>query len=448
MRMRMNHLRDSYNKFISRYKLFGIEKEFQNLGSINGPAVPDWLPGETIYEIYVRAFSEEGTFEGVRKNINRILDLGIRAVWFMPIYPIGIRDRKGSKGCPYAIRDYFTVNPEYGTEQDFRNLIADLHKNNIRVIIDMVANHVSPDYIYLEKQPDLIQRDSTGYPMRAVKEWRDVVDLDYSNPETRKHMLEVMKFWVREFNVDGYRCDVAGMVPLDFWEIAVKELRKLKPDFYMLAEWDRTELHREVFNSTYDWILYNLWCDISKGKADIKEIIEWLDVKTNSYPQNSFFLRFLENHDKNRSVSIFKGELIYPFMTMLFALDGIPLLYNGQEIGASHYSSLFEKETIQWDLGNKNLWHVFKELIDLRRKKVSMFSNEYEFFEPDTNENVICFVKGEKDRLLVLVNLGKTVVDLSFLKLKKIEIQNVLFNTHSDAITDQLAPYQALIAEM
>ena len=341
-----------YNKFIEKYLIFGIESDFHDCNYIAGPSIPNWIETQTIYEIYVRAFSKEGTFNGVEKNLTKIQSLGIDVIWFMPIYPIGKIKRKGTLGCPYSVQDYFNVNSEYGTNADFKNLVAMAHNLGMRVIIDLVVNHVAHDYAGFKKYPEIALRDKSGNPTRKVADWSDVVDLDYSNKTTWNHVLDIMRYWIEEFDIDGFRCDVAGLVSTEFWEWAMPQIQSLKKDIFMLAEWESPLLHKKVFHATYDWILYCIMLDVVKGKTAASDIAKWIETKNNVYPKNSLFLRFLENHDKVRAAKMFKEEQLSALLVLIFSIDGLPLIYNGQEIGVKHYPSLFDKETIDWE--NKN----------------------------------------------------------------------------------------------
>ncbi|MEJ2543858.1 MAG: alpha-amylase family glycosyl hydrolase, partial [Calditrichaceae bacterium] len=276
--MKINY-QNIYNKFIKKYHIFGIESEFYNCSNIVGPAIPEWIIGQVIYEIYVRAFSKEGTFKGIQDNLERVKSLGIDIVWFMPIYPIGKIRRKGSLGCPYSVQDYFNVNPEYGSNSEFKNLIETAHDLGMRVILDLVINHVSHDYVGFEKHPEIALRDKNGNPTRKVADWSDVIDLDYSNRSTWHHVLDIMQYWIKEFDIDGYRCDVAGLVPTEFWEWAVPQIQSLKKDIFMLAEWESPLLHKKIFHSTYDWIFYSIILDVINGKTPVNDIADWIETK-------------------------------------------------------------------------------------------------------------------------------------------------------------------------
>jgi cyclomaltodextrinase / maltogenic alpha-amylase / neopullulanase len=255
-----------FKAIIAKNKIYGIEDRFFDLSKETGASVPSWVEGQTLYEVFVRNFSSSVNFDGVRRRLQTIKDLGVNILWLMPIYPIGQLKRKGLLGSPYAVRDFYAVNPEYGSKQDFKSLVEDIHALDMRVIIDMVPNHVAPDYVELTKHPELLRRNSRGEPDRLISDWTDIVDLDYTSQSTRKHTLDIMQYWISEFAIDGYRVDVAGMVPLEFWEWAIPQLRQIKPELYLLAEWESPLLHRVGFTSTYDWTWHSLMLKVLKGR--------------------------------------------------------------------------------------------------------------------------------------------------------------------------------------
>lgn len=433
-----------FHETVDSLTLFGIERNFYDLSSGSGPEAPSWLDGATLYEIYVRAFSREGTFTAVRERLPELRDLGVSVLWLMPVYPIGREERKGRMGSPYAVRDYFTVNPEYGTEEDFKSLVQEAHRLGLKLLLDMVANHVAPDYQAHGTVDDILQRDDSGRPQRRIAEWSDVIDLDYSKEQTRRHMLQVMQHWIEKFDVDGFRCDVAGMVPLDFWEWAVPQLKKVKADIFLLAEWESPLLHKNTFHATYDWSLYELMKLVHTGKLPARRLAEWIELKNDTYPQNAVFLRFLENHDKARAAETF-GAALLPFLVFIFTIDGLPLIYNGQEIGAKAYVNLFEKEEIDWQQRSTSVYKAFKKLISLRKEYKMLWSREYRFKFVPRVPDLLYMDRGKDRALYVLLNFGAREVDLTGLKLPV--AGKVLFNTDRLWNGQTLRPFQALIMD-
>ena len=426
----------------------GVERTFMNLGAESGPQNPDWVRGLTLYEIYVRAFSGQGTFNGVTERLPELKRLGVDAIWLMPIYPIGKDHRKGTLGSPYAIRDYFNVNPEYGSKQDFKRLVEQAHALNMRVLIDMVPNHVAPDFVGLQSQPHLIKRDAQGQPLRKVQDWTDIADLDYSKKETREFMAKVMKFWIEAFDVDGYRCDVAGLVPLDFWQWVIPQLREIKPDFYLLAEWESPRLHRSGFNSTYDWSTLRLLRNVLNGEVGAELLADWILTKTAIYPQNSLPLRFLENHDLPRSRCTFQDERLFAALTFIFSLHGIPLIYNGQEIGADKQPSLFEKEAIDWSARNERVYETVRQLAALRKKEKTLQGAQYLFYDASLSRGVLAFDKGNQLRVLINLTDQKQPLEQNWLS----DVQSIAFDSQKAgrgmSSAEVLEPYQAIIVKI
>ncbi|MCU0990130.1 MAG: alpha-amylase family glycosyl hydrolase [Xanthomonadales bacterium] len=230
---------------------------------------PEWSRDAVIYQINTRQFTPEGTFDAAATQLPRLRELGVDILWLMPVQPIGEKNRKGSLGSPYSIRDYVGVNPEFGDLDSLKRFVAAAHEHGFRVILDWVANHTAWDNPLLEQHPEWYARDWKGdfYPPPWT-DWSDVVTLDYDQPGLRHYMTEAMKWWVSEVGMDGFRADVAGFVPLDFWENLRAELDAIRPVF-MLAEWEQRDLHARAFDMTYAWGFYNTLHNIAQGKADV-----------------------------------------------------------------------------------------------------------------------------------------------------------------------------------
>ncbi|HYY56094.1 MAG TPA: alpha-amylase family glycosyl hydrolase, partial [Pyrinomonadaceae bacterium] len=228
-------------------------------------SVPAWAQDGVIYEIYPRAFSASGDFRGITARLDELKNLGVDILWLMPIHPVGQEKKKGSIGSPYAVRDYYAINPDYGTKEDLRRLVSEAHRRGMKVIIDIVANHTSWDSVMM-KEPDFYTRDTSGKILPPVADWADVADLNYTNPRLRDYMIDVLKFWLREYDLDGFRCDVAGMVPTDFWERARTELEKIKRDIVMLAEWHEPDLLVKAFDLDYSWPLHAALTEVVMGQ--------------------------------------------------------------------------------------------------------------------------------------------------------------------------------------
>ncbi|MBA2736112.1 MAG: alpha-amylase, partial [Pyrinomonadaceae bacterium] len=218
----------------------------------NARQSPDWVKDAVIYEIFPRQYSQKGDFNSITADLDRLKNLGVTVLWLMPIHPIGQEKKKGTIGSPYAVKDYYAVNPDYGTATDLKRLISESHKRGMKVIIDIVANHTAWDSVMM-KNPAFYTKNDKGVIIPPVPDWADVADLNYDNAELRKYMIEMLKTWIREYDLDGFRCDVAGFIPTDFWETARAEVDKIKPDTIWLAEWESPDLLVKAFDLDYSW---------------------------------------------------------------------------------------------------------------------------------------------------------------------------------------------------
>ena len=235
---------------------------------------PEWSKNSVIYEVNVRQYTPEGTFAAFEKHLPELKKLGVDILWLMPINPIGVKNRKGSLGSYYSVKDYKAVNPEFGTEKDLKNLVSKAHEMGMHVIIDWVANHTAWDNVWVKPHPDFFTKDSSGNFVPPIADWGDVIDLNYDNKELWKYMIDAMKYWITNCNIDGFRCDVAAMVPIDFWIEARKELTETKKDIFMLAEADESYLHR-AFDMTYNWPLKDLMHEVSIGKKNADDLVKF-----------------------------------------------------------------------------------------------------------------------------------------------------------------------------
>jgi glycosidase len=309
--------------------------------------------------------------------LNHIQDLGVDIIWLMPIYPIGKKGRKGSMGSPYAVRDLRKINPDYGNESDLKSLVDDIHNRGMKIILDIVPNHAALDNHLIESHPDWFVQDEQGQFTRKEKEWSDTIDFNYSHPEMRRYMLETLLHWIKEFDIDGYRCDVAGRVPYDFWQEAWHIVRQVKPDIYLLAEWEDPEILLSGFHSDFGWTEYHSLVGIREGRLRTAESLNIIQEIEDNYPRNHLRLRFLENHDERRSMDLIGAQAIEAYATLLFTLPGLPLMYAGQEIGELRTPSLFEKSNIQWEQGDLSLLKMYQKLINLRKSHSCFTEGSY-----------------------------------------------------------------------
>ena len=378
------------------------------------PARPtrDWVRDGVVYEIYTRAFSQQGDFNGITARLDNLKELGVTILWLMPIHPIGQEKKKGTIGSPYAVRDYYGINPDYGTKADLQRLIAEAHRRGMKVIIDIVANHTSWDSV-LMKHPEFYKRDASGkitYPY----DWFDIAALNYTSKELRVYMIDMLKHWIREFDLDGFRCDVAGEVPTDFWERARLELERIKPDIFMLAEAHKAELLLKAFDADYSWPLHSAMTEVMHGHKGASEIRTVWEAETRQWPRNSLHLRFSDNHDERRAIARFGERAALAASALVFTLDGIPLLYNGMEVGDTTESgapALFEKLPIFWPIAERRpeFPRFYKQIATLRRESSAARRGSLEWVRNSDESRVVTYLRRtNNEELLVAINLSST----------------------------------------
>lgn len=296
--------------------------------------VVDWVRDGVIYEVWERAFSPSGDFNGITARLDDLKKTGVDILWLMPVNPIGVKGKKGTIGSPYAVRDYYGINPAYGAKDDLKRLVREAHSRGMKVIVDVVFNHSAWDNTLVTQHPDYYHRDAKGnitYP----EDWSDVAWLDYSKPEVRTYIEDVMKYWIREYDLDGLRCDVAHMIPTEFWEQARAELDKLKPGLFMLAEAEEPSQMVKAFDSDYAWeMLHAIRDSIERTKPATTVRDTWLNERKR-FPQGTLPMRISDDHDETRAVVGLGEKGALAAQTIVFTLDGIPLVYNGMEVGDS-----------------------------------------------------------------------------------------------------------------
>ena len=359
------------------------------------------LENSVVYEMNVRQYTPEGTFAAAQQELPRLQELGIDILWLMPIHPIGVKERKGTLGSYYAIADYKAVNPEFGTMADFENFLAEAHKLGFRVILDCVANHTSPDAKWINECPaDWYMRDSLGNTV-VNYDWYDIAELNYDKREVWDAMADQMRFWM-EKGVDGFRCDMACEVPLEFWQETISALRADYPGMYMLAEGEEPKLHSlSGFNSSYAWELHHMLNDIAQGKKNIPELLEYIDKDAERHPAdslNAFRLMFTSNHDENSWAGTeFErmGDAAKLMAVLTFTLpNGQPLIYTGQEMGWNKRFEFFEKDPIPaWE--KNEYFDFYKGLIKIRHENPALAAgkNGGKFEVVSAEDSVLVFTR-------------------------------------------------------
>ena len=403
--------------------------EVENTTEI-APITDSALESAIIYEANIRQYSQEGTFEAFTRDIPKLKELGVKVIWLMPIFPISEAKRKATQelmvediqdpqerekylGSYYAVANFREINPEFGTIEDFRNLLQTAHDNDIYVILDWVPNHTGWDHVWISEHPDFYTKNAEGEitdPLNADGTpvgWNDVADLDYSNQELRRTMIEDMKYWVREEGIDGFRCDMAGMVPTEFWDQAIPELRAEK-DIFMLAEWDNPELTRNnLFEMAYGWETHHLLNAIAKGEKNVHDLDNHMNHLADKWSGGGFLMNFLTNHDENSWAGTIRermGDASEVMLAMTYCLPGMPLIYSGQEYDLDHRLKFFEKDSIPKE--KAIMWPLLEKLGSIKNNEpaLSGAKDPGSYTRLNSNsENVFAFKREKDDNVVVFV---------------------------------------------
>ncbi len=373
--------------------------------------VADWIKSGVIYEINPRSFSATGDFRGIEQRLDYLKDLGVTILWLMPIHPVGQVKKKGSLGSAYAVKDYYAIDPSYGTKEDLKRLVGEAHQRGLKVIIDIVANHTAWDSV-LMKHPEFYKKDAKGNIIPPDPDWTDVAGLDYQSSELRAYMTGMLKYWLKEFDLDGFRCDVASGVPTDFWENARAELTKIKPDIIMIAEANKPELLTKAFDLDYAWPFHSTLTNVLENGAPAQAIISNWSAERERYPKGALEMRFSDDHDEKRAIVRFGERGALAASALVFTMDGVPLLYNGMEVGDTAESTapaLFEKLPVFWQISERrsNFLPFYKQLIALRRGHPALEQGETEWVGNSAPERVLTyFRRGGGEEYFVAINVS------------------------------------------
>ncbi len=401
---------------------------------------PSWSVNTTIYEVNVRQYTPEGTFKAFSSSLPKLKEMGIGILWFMPINPIGVLNRKGSLGSYYSVQDYTAVNPEFGTLEDFKSVVKQAHDLDMHVIIDWVANHTSWDNIWTKTHPDFFTKDRNGKFVSPVADWSDVIDLNYDNKELWNYMRDAMKFWIKDCNIDGFRCDVAEMVPLGFWKWVRPQLDSIKTVF-MLAEGSLPELH-QAFDMTYNWRLKDLFVDCAKGNKSATDFYEYFSKEKFEYPFDSYRMVFTSNHDENTWQGTDRerfGDAAETFAILSCVVPGMPLIYSGQEAGLSKRLNFFEKDLINWD--SNVMRNYYSLLLNAKNENKALWNGADggALQKLSVNDgNVFAFIR-EKDnnKVISIFNLSKEEKQFTIISSKLNGSYKNLFTDHFETLTSQ-----------
>jgi glycosidase len=382
-----------------------------------------WTRNASIYEVNIRQYTPEGTITAFEKQLPRLKKMGVKILWIMPVQPIGVRNRKGTMGSYYSIKDYTAVNPEFGTQTDFNAMVKSAHRLGMKVILDWVANHTAWDHAWTTAHPDWYKKNATGeitsYEYnngREIEYWTDVIGLDYAQAPLHDAMIEAMLFWVREADIDGFRCDVAGLVPTSFWIKARAALEREKPMF-MLAESDDASLH-VAFDMTYDWKLLDAFSEIVAGKGNAATLRAWLATGQLGFPTDAYRMTFTSNHDVNSwrwGDTEHYSDKFRTFAVLAATLPGMPLIYSGQESGLDRKIAFFEKDAINWKTYGNAVF--YRRLMQLKARHPALRNGAQggtvEVLLPENNQ-VFAFRRKRAGRqIVVAANLSASPVTVS-----------------------------------
>lgn len=390
-----------------------------------------------IYEANIRQYSPEGTFNAFTKDIPELKKLGVKIIWLMPIYPISMKNRKATGelsvedikdpkekakylGSAYAISDYTAINPDYGTKEDFRNLVKTAHENGMYVILDWVANHTGWDHKWIAEHPEYYHKNAKGEVTDPLNPetgkswgWTDVAHLNYANKELHKAMENEMLYWVKEENIDGFRCDVADNVPAEFWQKAIPELRKVKPVF-MLMESNKNYLLKDgLFDMGYGWEAHHVMNDINKGTKTVKDLDNVFDKIAKEYEKNDIFMNFTSNHDENSwngTEYERMGDGVEAFTALTYLMPGMPLIYTGQEYDLKHRLKFFEKDSIPKT--KAKMFPIYEKLGELKNNNIALNGGKnaasFKRLATSNDTNVLAFEREkENQKVFFIGNLSK-----------------------------------------
>lgn len=373
---------------------------------------PDWLRDAVIYEVFPRVFSPQGNFQGVIPQLDRLKELGVTVLWLMPIHPQGELKAKGSLGSPYAVRDYDAINPDYGTPDDLKKLVDAAHRRGMKVFIDIVANHTAWDSTLIKQHPDWYRRDAAGQIVPPNPDWIDVAQLDYANPALREYMSGMLVRWLRDYQLDGFRCDYAIGVPRDFWESVRPQLDRVRPGLAFMAEADEPAFLNRAFDIDYAWDFYHTMSAVLSGRAPASSVREVWERAEAKYPRGALRLRFSDNHDQLRATGQFGLPAALAASAVMFTLDGVPLLYNGMEVGDTTESTapaLFEKHRIAWEMAERRpqVTPYYQALTSLRRAHPAFTRGAVRWLRNDDEERVLSYERADgKETLVIVANLS------------------------------------------
>jgi alpha-amylase len=389
------------------YKGFAQDTSFQS-----GFHHPAWIAQSNIYEVNLRQYSTAGSFKGFEKHLQRLKNMGVEILWFMPITPIGIKGRKMTSadlGSYYSVRNYKAVSEEFGTMNDWKALVKHAHSMGFKVIIDWVANHTAADNPWIKDHPDFYVKDSTGNIMPPNPDWTDTRKLNYENEQMRRSMIDALKFWVIKTGIDGYRCDQAHLVPLDFWKNAITQLRKIR-NVLMLAESEDKGIYESGFDIMYTWTIFHSMEDLYKGTKTLAEFTKTVDDNYTNFGNYGYRLFFTTNHDENswngtefeKFGNAYKAFAVFA-QTMY---KSVPLIYSGQEVPNKKRLKFFVRDPIQWN--KYSMAPFYKTLLELRKATPALAADaSYKKLVTTNDAAIFAYTREKQDhKIAVILNLS------------------------------------------
>jgi oligosaccharide 4-alpha-D-glucosyltransferase len=386
--------------------------------AVSQTKTPEWTKYASIYEVNIRQYTTEGTINAFSEHLPRLRDLGVDILWLMPIQPIGVKDRKGMLGSYYSIQDYTAVNPEFGTVEDFKRLVKKAHGLGFKVVLDWVANHTSRDNIWISGHPNWYNYDKEGNII-APYDWSDVADLNYEMYYMRQAMTDAMLFWVKECDIDGFRCDVAGEVSVDFWNDTRAKLDAEKEVWMMAEDGSKMWLLNHAFNANYGWEFHHIMNEIAKGNEPASVVVPNLQALMAKYPEGTYPMHFITNHDENSwQGTVFErlGEGHKAFAVLTFTIPGIPLIYSGQEAGMKKRLEFFEKDPIDWS--DMSLTPFYTKLNQLKAENPALWNGtaggDLVEITNDKSKEIVSFSRTQGDsKIVTIINLSANAQDVS-----------------------------------
>jgi cyclomaltodextrinase / maltogenic alpha-amylase / neopullulanase len=401
---------------VTRIALFGLllpllaagqDRDFSQLAARPSP---EWAHSAVVYEVNVRTFSPTGNFQGVTARLGDLKKLGVNLLWLMPIHPNGLSNKKGTLGSPYAVRDYYAIEPAFGSAADLRALVDGAHQLGMKVVIDIVANHTAWDSVMMA-HPEFYKKDSSGHIISPIPDWSDVAGLDYRNADLREYMTKMLEYWLREFHLDGFRCDAAAMVPTSFWEQARARLDKIQPSLFLLAEASAPDLMVTAFDADYEWPVHSALTDVVENGKPANLLRDVWNAERKKFPRGTVHMYFSDNHDEKRAIARFGEKGALAASALVFALDGVPMLYNGMEVGDTTESggpALFEPLKVFWPIAERRpeFREFYEQIIALRTQHPALRTGQLEWLDNSGPASVLTFLRrGEGEDLLIAVNL-------------------------------------------